>query len=131
MKNITFEEFIKKYAPAKNSNVEDGPYNGYMFETFGEDLELVKITSREHIWTLIDCPNEESYVIQGYHLADRFGHFITFVPWDEKEEEEVNLNTMISVGAAKYACIEFIEEILGIEQESFDDKIHEWFSQKF
>lgn len=128
---ITYEEWENKYEPLKNPLNSDAPYNGCMFETCGEELNYIKQSNIKpcFIWTLIDCENEEQYIVPGFHLVNRVGYFITW-KYPENDDVEVNLNEMITVGAAKYACIEFLES-LGIPEEQYEDLIHDFFNQKF
>ena len=129
MKKINFEEFVEQYKPVRNSNAEFSAYDGHMFETYGNDIARVKETLNEKVWTLIDGEDETSWVIPGFHFVNRFGYFITKVPW-ETEEIEVNLNEMITVGKAKYSCVEFIESVMGLElTPEQEDKLHDFYSQ--
>ena len=38
----TWEEFVAKHKPVTTPITEDAPYDGCMYETFGEELEIVK-----------------------------------------------------------------------------------------
>jgi len=128
---IEFEEWLLKYKPRKNRVSKESPYNGYMFDTHGHDIQFIRDSNiaNEFIWTVVDCDNEEQYIIPGYHLVNRQGYFMTKIPWKD-ENLQVNLNEMITVGEAKYACIEFLE-MLGIPEDKYEDLIHDFFSQKF
>ncbi len=130
MKTITFEEFVEQYKPIKNTMVQDRPWDELMFETFDEELDFVMNQQNKQIWTLITGENEEEYIIPGYHIVDRMGYFITELPF-ETTEVTVNLNEMITTGAAKYACIDFLEDELGLDPAVFEDKIHDYFASKF
>lgn len=130
---IEFEEWAKLYSPKQNLVSRHRPYNGLMFETYGEDLDYITNKNTkdvEHIWTIVDCDNENQYIIPGFHLVNRAGYFITKKPWRDADIE-VNINQKITVGDAKYACIEFLEDVLGLDSNEFEDKIHDFFSQKF
>jgi len=41
MKTINIDEFIETYKPIKNHIIQDAPYDGCMFETYGEEVEYV------------------------------------------------------------------------------------------
>ena len=66
MKTITYEQFEEQYKPIKNTLVEDSPYNGCMFETYGAELAHVREQDIKNIWTLIDAENEEMFIVPGY-----------------------------------------------------------------
>lgn len=127
MEKLTYEQWVEKYNPLKN-HFTDAPYEGFAFETFGEELEFVKKFQNCFIWTAINCDNEETWIVPGYHFVDRYLYFITHNPW-ENENIQVNDNEMISVGKAKYSCLEFLDEI-GIElTPEQEDILHNFFSQ--
>ena len=129
MKTITYEQFEEQYKPIKNTLVEDSPYNGCMFGTYGAELAHVREQDIKNIWTLIDAENEETFIVPGYSYVDRLGYFITEKEW-ESEDIEVNDNEMISIGKAKYLCKEFVEEELGILfTDEMEDKLHDYYSQ--
>jgi hypothetical protein len=127
---IEFEQWFEKYQPVRNKLNPNGCYMGYMYDTHGKDaIHLIDSKIPNHqLWTLVDCDNEEQYIIPGWHVVNRAGHFITKYPWIE-EDLEVNLNEMITTGKAKYLCIEFMTDVLGLPEDLFEDKIHDWFSQ--
>ena len=60
---ITFEEFEETYKPQKNPFVQDSSYDGYMFETYGVELAYVREQDNKDIWTIINCEDEESWII--------------------------------------------------------------------
>ena len=84
IKLITFDEFVNMFDPILNK--EEGPYGGFLFETYGEDLALVKKYNEDCCWTLVDCDNEESYIIPGFHFVNRVGYFITNIPYKNETE---------------------------------------------
>ena len=107
---ITFEIFEETYKPIKNPFVQDSSYNGCMFETYGVELAHVREQDNKNIWTIINCENEESWIIPGFHFVDRFGYFITEIPW-ESENIQVNDNEMISIIDATKHCYDFAKSI--------------------
>lgn len=54
MEKLTYEQWVEKYNPLKN-HFTDAPYEGFAFETFGEELEFVKKFQNCFIWTAISC----------------------------------------------------------------------------
>ena len=131
MKTIMYDDWVDQYQPTENPFDKDAGYEGCMFETYGEENEFVlDKLNRNTVWTLITGDNEESWIIPGYHIVNRMGFFITTKPW-ESTDIQVNDNEMCTTGAAKYACIEFIENKLNIPIEQFEDEIHDYFANKF
>jgi hypothetical protein len=118
MEELTLEEWYDLYEPLEN---EDG-------EIIDFDLERNKLKEfgSDYIWTEVDCENEECYILNGLHIVNKSRIFITKNPW--KEETEVNCNEMISIGKAKYACLDFLNSI-GIElTPEQEDKLHDFYS---
>ena len=110
MKTITFEEFIETYKPQKNPFVQDSSYDGHMFETYGVELAHVREYGNKNIWTIINCENEESWIIPGFHFVNRLGYILCEIPW-ESEDIQVNDNEMVSdLDAAKH-CYDFAQSI--------------------
>lgn len=107
---ITYEKFVETYKPIKNHIIQDAPYNGCMFETYGIELAHVREQDNKNIWTIINCENEESWIIPGYHIVDRFGYILCNIPW-ESEDIQVNDNEMISIIDATKHCYDFAKSI--------------------
>jgi hypothetical protein len=131
MKTIMYDDWVEEYRPIKNAINKDSAYDGCMIETYGEEEESVSYSKPNTIWTLVSSDNEESWILAGYHFVNRIGFFITEKPW-ENEDIQVNDNEMCTTGAAKYACIEFIEDVLEIElTDEQEAKLHDYFANKF
>jgi len=110
---ITYEKFVETYKPIKNHIIQDAPYNGCMFETFGKEIDYIvklanKPESKQYVWTLLECADEEQYIVPGYFLINRLGYFITEIPW-ESENIQVNDNEMCTIEEAIDYCISFGE----------------------
>lgn len=82
------QDFVRVYRPVKNHlDPYSSPTSSYdMFSDHGDQLEFVKGTNANHVWSCIDG---ESYtlilpgVVGG---SDRTGYFITEVPWVNQSE---------------------------------------------
>lgn len=96
---MKWEEFVKKYKPIKNK-VKGASIDGYMFETFGDELDDLRTRARKlnakepglYIWTLIDNNDGEDWFLSnGMHWVNRIGYLLTKVPWEKDEEIEVEV----------------------------------------
>jgi len=84
----TEEEFEERYKPRSNHLLEDAPFNGWMYETFGEELAAVKAEDPRHVWTYI-YSDGVALVAAGNHLVNRLGYILTEVPWETGLEEVI------------------------------------------
>lgn len=95
---MTFDEWEEAHIPVVNhlsdaSSFDDGN-GGVMFETYGNELDhVLKVanTSPRNVWTYIDG-DESPCIVNGYHLVNRIGYFITKHPATD------GLNYEISIG---------------------------------
>lgn len=77
---MTYEEWADVYKPKINHLVKT---ETNLFETYGIELGYVLSTADyqpDTVWTLVDG-DEGTYIIDGYHLVNRIGYFITEVPY--------------------------------------------------
>jgi hypothetical protein len=109
MKTINYDDWFEKYKPQLNHFTSLPDNDNYTFETFGEELEYVKKQNNKQIWTLIECEDEEIWIIPGYHLVNRMNYYITEKVWKD-ENIQVNDNEMINDVLARIACLNFFFE---------------------
>lgn len=109
MKTINFEQFEDIFQPIKNHIDENASYDGFMFETYGEEIDYVKSIDNNKIWTIISTENEESWFIPGFHIVDRLGFIICSNPWED-EEIQVDDNEHLTQEKCVFACFEFWED---------------------
>lgn len=129
MVTLNYDEWVEQYQPITNRYTDNGSYDNTLFEYNELEVDLIKCTDCENIWTLVSGEDEESWIIPGLHIVNRMGYFVTNVPHEYKDIQ-VNDNEMITVGKAKYSCKEFIENILEIElTDEQEDKLHNFYSQ--
>jgi hypothetical protein len=83
LETLSVEEWDQKYLPIKNIFDDNASWNGVMYETYGDEQELVRRTKNEYVWTYIDG-NEGTYLIAGYHIVNRIGYFICEEKWDHE-----------------------------------------------
>ena len=80
---LTIEEWDKNYKPITNKFDEDASFDGTMYETYGEEVEYVIAQKNNKIWTLVDTSEGDMVIVNGYHLVNRIGYFITEFGWVE------------------------------------------------
>lgn len=89
-----FDDWANEFGLVDNTIVSDASYDGKMFETYGDEVQYVCDVSNNdntsrNVWTLIDGMDDNLYVIEGYHLVNRVGYFITTKPASENTAYEV------------------------------------------
>jgi hypothetical protein len=81
---MTEEEWFKTYKPIPNHIDKGASFNdgeqGYMFETYGKELDFVRAADIDYIWTYGDGDDDGTYVWNGYSIVNRIGYFITEIP---------------------------------------------------
>jgi len=92
---LTEEEWFEQFKPIPNhidtnASFNDGN-NGYMFETYGEELEFVKAQDPNRVWTYFDGDDGGVYISDGYHVINRIGYFVTALPYDDKQYYEITV----------------------------------------
>lgn len=79
------EEWFNTYKPIPNHLDSNASFQtdegiGYMFETYGDEVEFVKSQSPSNVWTYGDGDDGGSYIWNGWHIVNRIGYFVTEVP---------------------------------------------------
>ena len=92
---LTEEQWFEQFKPIPNylddnASFHDGEH-GYMFETYGEELEFVQSQEPNRIWTYCDGDDGGTYISDGYHVVNRIGYFVTAVPYDDKQYYQIQL----------------------------------------
>lgn len=80
---LTIEEWDKNYKPITNKFDKDASFDGAMYETYGKEVEYVIAQKNNKIWTLVDTSEGDMVIVNGYHLVNRIGYFITKFGWVE------------------------------------------------
>ena len=80
---ITYDQWLT-YEPEPNMLNDGAPFDGCMFETYGEEHDYVLSVARERngdsfIWTLVDGDGVDA-IVAGYHIVNRLGYFVTKAP---------------------------------------------------
>ena len=101
VKVITEDEFYEVYKPIKNHLDNNASFDGFLYETFGEEIEycfkLSKLEKR--VWTIIECNDEDEeieedddgmpsclYAVSGFHYVNRIGFMVTEKPYTKDTE---------------------------------------------
>ncbi len=84
-KRIHENTWWKKFIPKKNHLDNEASWDGYMYETYGDELEFVRTQPDTHVWTFLQA-DDKHYVVSGYHLVNRLGYFVTEKPWVEETQ---------------------------------------------
>jgi len=95
--NIEYNQVLQKELSKQEDNdqttIEDlAPFEGCMYETYGEEFERVKevlAKSPKKIWTLIDNNNGWFGIVAGFYIVNRVGYLISENEWSDENEEYV------------------------------------------
>ena len=92
---LTEDEWFEQFKPIPNHLDENASFNdgeqGYMFETYGDEVEFVKSQDSNRIWTYSDGDDGGTYISDGYHVVNRIGYFVTAVPYDDSQYYQIQL----------------------------------------
>jgi hypothetical protein len=96
LKILEEDEWFNTYKPIPNHLNSNASFQtedniGYMFETYGEELEFVQLQDPKTIWTYCDGDDGGTYISDGYHIVNRIGYFVTTVPYDDKQYYQVTI----------------------------------------
>lgn len=108
------EEWFNTYKPLANHLDDNASFQteegiGYMFETYGEELDFVRAQNPLHIWTYTHGDNNSGYISNGYSLVNRLGYFVTELPAPE------NTWVQICIQEPNYLCANCEEQWEGEE----------------
>jgi len=81
---MTYDYWVDNFQPMTNHLVDDGDTLHY--ETYGEEVEYVKLQDNKHIWTEVDG-DSGTYIVAGWHFVNRINYYITNKPWDDEWTE--------------------------------------------
>jgi hypothetical protein len=95
---LSWQEWFEGFKPIRNplSAGDQSPFDGYMFETAGQDWAEVLRASGENpdtIWTVTE-EGGQIWIAQGLHIANRLGHLLTECPWQPGVEYIVDEHGM-------------------------------------
>lgn len=91
-RRLNFEQWVEEFDPTPNIVAKDAPYDGLMWETYGEELNNVEYIANklpQNVWTLLDEGDDHPVIVEGMRLVNRLGYFMTSEPFDEDTEYTV------------------------------------------
>lgn len=84
-KEINEEDWIETYKPIVNHITPYASFSGYLFETYGDELEYVSSKDANNIWTVVEGDEGYPLIVSGYSLVNRIGYILTEVPWADED----------------------------------------------
>jgi hypothetical protein len=81
---MTYDYWVDNFQPMPNHLVDNDDTLHY--ETYGEEVEYVKLQDNKHIWTEVDG-DSGTYIVAGWHFVNRINYYITNKPWDDEYTE--------------------------------------------
>lgn len=79
---MTFDEFYNKYQPIDNELGDEG----FLFETYGIELDYVKGVPNNNVWTLVEVDGV-LYIIPGFNIVNRLNYLVTKEQWTDSNLE--------------------------------------------
>jgi hypothetical protein len=94
---LTEDGWFNTFKPLPNLIDPDASFSdgeqGYMFETYGKELDFVKVQDPNRIWTYCDGDNGGTYIFQGMRIVNRIGYFVTTVPFDANKDYQIQISS--------------------------------------
>lgn len=91
---LSEEKFIELYRPLPNELDDNASFDfgdgGCLYETYGAELEHIKLQSKSFVWTIVEGENS-LVIMNGVYLVNRLGYLITAEPWQDDIHIEIEL----------------------------------------
>ena len=121
---LTEQEWFDTFKPLPNLIDPNASFNdgdqGYMFETYGAELDVVKAHDPNRIWTYCDGDDNGTYIFQGMRIVNRIGYFITSVPFNADKDYQIQVSS-----EDMYVCpncdLEWEDEAAALHYDKFED----------
>lgn len=121
---LTEEGWFNTFKPIPNHIDPDASFSdgdqGYMFETYGAELDFIKAQEPNRIWTYCDGDDNGTYIFQGMRIVNRIGYFVTTVPFDGSKDYQIQIS-----GDDVYVCpnceLEWEDESAVFHYDKFED----------
>lgn len=90
---VTEDLFEETFKPQQNHIDNNVGFNGWMYETYGEELDYVfNIALKERrVWTIIEGDNDTLFYCPGFKYVNRIG-FIVCEKEYPKGQEDIQVN---------------------------------------
>lgn len=92
---IDEEEFVGHFRPVPNHLNGNASFDfgdgGCLFETYGAELDHIRLQPAQNVWTVLDVDGE-LMIASGYHFVNRMGYILTDRPWPDYTTFEVSLS---------------------------------------
>jgi hypothetical protein len=94
IKNLTEDQFEEQFTLVENHLDDNAGWSGCMFETFGKELDYVRMKARKgnNVWTLVEGDDDTMYISNGFRLVNRLGYFITREEWEGETDVEIDMS---------------------------------------
>lgn len=121
---LTEEEWFDTFKPLPNHIDPNASFNdgeqGYMFETYGKELDFVRKQDPNRIWTYTDGDNGSTFIFQGMGIVNRIGYFVTTVPFKGNKDYQIQISD-----ADVYECENcgemWEDEVAALHYDKFED----------
>jgi hypothetical protein len=120
---LDHDEWFDTFKPIPNHIDPNASFNdgeqGYMFETYGKELEFVKAQEPNKIWTYGEG-DDGTYIWNGWHVVNRLGYFITTVPYDKSKDYQIEI-TNNDIYVCPNCDEEWEDEVAALHYDKFED----------
>lgn len=86
------ETWFDTFKPLPNLIDPTASFDGYMFETYGSEIEFVKSQDPNTIWTYVDGDDGGLYIVSGWQAVNRIGYFVTTLPFNEEGIYQIQIS---------------------------------------
>jgi len=80
----TDDDFYETFGEPRTNEKEDS----VLFETYGDDLELVMSVDPNLVWTVMDAEDGSLVLARGFHVVDRINYVIAGRPRTDEENND-------------------------------------------
>jgi hypothetical protein len=121
---LTEDEWFEQFKPMPNylddnASFHDGEH-GYMFETYGKELEFVKAQDPNRIWTYCDGDDSGTYIFQGMRIVNRIGYFVTALPFNGNKDYQIQISSD-DIYVCPNCDEEWEDEVAALHYDKFED----------
>ena len=94
VKTLTEDQFDEQFTLVENHIDNNASWGGAMFETFGEELDYVRMKAQKgnNVWTIIEGDDDSMFIVNGVHFVNRIGYLITREEWTVETEVEIEID---------------------------------------